>query len=145
MTRYAPSLPVIPKRRGYKANRGKVFNPVQLPFERGPRCLEEIESVPFCNWYVPRIDDIGLACRIGQEYAAHFVQNLKDDPSVAPNNILADIVRDIDFEDESDAKGYWIGFFTQLSSYLLKGAQHIDVFAELDKDIAEEERMCADD
>lgn len=144
MTKYAPSLPAIPKRHDYKANRGKVFGPVKLPFERSPRCVEELDKIPFCYWYVPRIDDIRLAHRIGQEYAAHFVQYLKDDPAVAPNNILADIVRDMDFEDESDAKGYWIGFFTELSFYLMKGAKRVNVYNELDKRIAEYERLCVE-
>lgn len=135
MTKYAPSLPVIPKRHDYKANKGKMFGPVQLPFEHVPKNLNEITSVPFCHWYVPRIDDYGLACRIGMEYAAHFVQYLKDDPSAVPNNILGHIIRDIDFEDDSAASGYWAGFFTELSRYLLKGAKRMDVFAELDKQI----------
>ncbi|HVW66020.1 MAG TPA: hypothetical protein VHB01_13515 [Nitrosospira sp.] len=144
MTKYAPSLPAIPKRYDYKANKGKTFGPVKLPFERSPRCIKEIGKIPFCYWYVPRIDDYGLACRIGMEYAAHFVQFLKDDPSAVPNNILGHIMRDIDFEDDSDAKGYWVGFLTELSQYLLKGTKRMDVFAELDKDIAEEKRACAD-
>lgn len=143
MTKYSPSLPAIPKRHDYKGNKGKTFGPVQLPFERSPKCIKEIESVPFCYWYVPRIDDYELACRIGMEYAAHFVQYLKDDPSVGHNNILSHIVRDIDFDDES-AKGYWVGFFTEISQYLLQGAKMIDVFKELDKRIAEEGRFCAE-
>jgi hypothetical protein len=146
MTKYAPSLPAIPKRRrSYKINRDKTFQKVLLPFQLAPRCLKELNKVPFCNWYVPRIDDISLACRIGQEYAAHLVQYLKDDPSVAPNNILADIVQDIDFDDDSAAKGYWIGFLTELSFYLMEGAKKVDVFEELDKRIAEYERLCAED
>lgn len=144
MTKYAPSLPAIPKRHDYKANKGKIFGPIPLPFEHGPKCIKEIERVPFCYWYVPRIDDYELACRIGMEYAAHFVQYLKDDPSAVPDNILGTIAKDIDFQDDSDAAGYWVGFFTELSRYLLNGARRIDVFAELDKRIAEEERECAD-
>ena len=145
-TQYTPSLPSIPKRRrSYKANRDKVFDVVQLPFVQAPRCMEDLEKIPFCNWSVPRIDDYGLAIRIGQEYAAHFVQNLKDDPSMASNNILADIARAINFDDDSDAKGYWVGFFTELSYYLMQGAKKIDVFKELDKRLAEEARNCADD
>lgn len=142
--KYSPSLPNIPKRRNYKANKDKIFQKVLLPFQLAPRCMKEIHTVPFCNWYVPRIDDYHLAVRTGQEYAAHFVQYLKDDPSVAPNNILSDIIRDIDFTDHSAAKGYWVGFFTELSTYLVKGAKRIDVFKELDKSIAEEERHFAE-
>lgn len=144
MTKYAPCLPAIPKRHDYKANRGKIFGPVQLPFSRLPKCIKEMESVPCCHWYVPRIDDYELACRIGMEYAAHFVQYLKDEPDAVPNNILGYIARDIDFDDDSDAAGYWVGFFTEISRYLMKGAKRIDVFAELDKQIAKEERACAD-
>lgn len=145
-TQYTPSLPAIPKRcKSYKANKGKIFGTILLPFVQSPTCMEDIEKIPFCNWYVPRIDDYGLACRIGQEYAAHFVQNLKDDHSVAPNNILADIVKAINFDDDSDAKGYWVGFFTELSYYLMNGAKKIDVFKELDKRLVEDARKCMDD
>ena len=145
-TQYTPSLPSLPKRRrSYKANIGKVFDVIQLPFVQAPRCMKDIEKIPFCNWSIPRIDDYGLACRIGREYAAHFVQNLKDDPSIAPNNILAGIARAINFDDDSDAKGYWVGFFTELSYYLTQGAKKIDVFKELDKRLVEEAKSCADD
>ncbi|WP_074976048.1 hypothetical protein [Nitrosospira multiformis] len=138
-----PSLPSIPKRHGYKANRNKVFNPVLLPFELAPRCLQELGKIPFSHWHVPPIDDYGLACRIGQEYAAHFVQSLKDDPAGVPNNLLSKIVQDIDFTDKSAKTGYWVGFFTELSRYLLIGAQRIDVFKELDRSIEEDEKACA--
>jgi hypothetical protein len=145
-TQYTPSLPSLPKRRrSYKANRDKVFHKILLPFIQAPTRMEDLEKIPFCNWSVPRIDDYGLACRIGQEYAAHFVQNLKDDPSMAPNNILADIARSINFDDDCDAKGYWVGFFTELSYYLMEGAQKIDVFKELDKRLVEAAKNCADD
>ena len=142
-TQFTPSLPSIPKRcKSYKANKNKVFDVILLPFVQAPTRMEDLEKIPFCNWSIPRIDDYGLACRIGREYAAHFVQNLKDDHSVAPNNILADIARAINFDDDSDAKGYWVGFFTELSYYLTQGAKKIDVFKELDKRLAKEERLC---
>jgi hypothetical protein len=138
-----PSLPSIPKRHDYKANRNKIFNPVLLPFELAPRCLEELGKIPFSHWHVPPIEDYALACRIGQEYAAHFVQSLKDDPAGVPNNILSKIVQDIDFTDKSAKTGYWVGFFTELSRYLLIGAQRIDVFKELDRSIEDDEKRCA--
>ena len=145
-TQYTPSLPSIPKRcKSYKANKDKIFDVILLPFVRAPQCMKDIEKIPFCNWSIPRIDDYGLACRIGREYAAHFVQNLKDDPSMASNNILADIARAINFDDDADAKGYWVGFFTELSYYLMEGAKKIDVYKELDKRLAEEERLCEGD
>lgn len=145
-TYFAPSLPAIPKRRhNYKANRGKIIDVIPLPFEHGPRSIKEVGRVPFCSWYVPRIDDYGLACRMGQEYAGHFVQYLKDNPESVPNNRLGNIAKDINFEDDSDAAGYWVGFFTELARYLLIGAANMDVFKELDKSIAEDERRCADD
>lgn len=139
------SHPSIPQRHDYKANAGEIFDPVLLPFELAPRCLEELGKIPFIHWHVPPIEDYEMACRIGQEYAAHFVQSLKDDPAGVPNNNLSKIVQGIDFSDESAVKGYWVGFFTELSRYLLKGAQHMDVFGELDKQIAYEESLFAED
>ena len=145
-TQYTPSLPSIPKRcKSYKANRDKVCDVILLPFVQAPTCMKDLEKIPFCNWSVPRIDDYGLACRIGQEYAAHFVQYLKGNPSAALNSVLSDIAQAINFDDDSDAKGYWVGFFTELSQYLLAGAKKIDVFKELDKRLAKEERLCEGD
>lgn len=143
-TQYAPSLPPIPQRcYSYKANRNKVFDPIPLPFVRLPRCFKEVGEIPVCQWYVPQVDDYGLACRIGQEYAAHFVQYIKDNPESVPNNHLGGIIRAIDFEDESTSKGYWVGFITELSRFLLVGMKRIDVFEELDRGLAEEEKVIA--
>ena len=43
--------------------------------------------------------------------------------------------------DETDAKGYWVGFFSELSQYLMQGSKKINVFKELDKRLAKEERL----
>jgi hypothetical protein len=84
-------------------------------------------------WHVPSVDDYGIACRIGREYAAHFVQHMKDNPHEAGNNFLGHIAASINFDDESDAKGYWVGFSEHLERFIFMAAKHVDVFDDLDQ------------
>ena len=84
-------------------------------------------------WQVKPIDDYTQACILGNEYAAHFVQYLKDNPNEVETNILGRIAKDINFNDESCAKGYWIGFFSYLELQLYKRAKKRNVFRDLVK------------
>lgn len=85
------------------------------------------------NWCVPPVNDYGVANEIGREYAAHFAQYLKDKPVSVGSNVLGHIVAAIDFKDESDAKGYWVGFFSHLERLIYAQAQRMDVFADVDR------------
>lgn len=85
------------------------------------------------NWRVPPTDDYGMACNIGREYAAHFAQYLKDNPSLVGSSTLGNIVAAIDFKDESGATGYWVGFFSHLERLIYAQAQQMDVFADVDR------------
>lgn len=82
-----------------------------------------IDELPFVSktkgrllnfWDVPQDLDYGEACIKGREFAAHFVQYLKDNPGCAGSNYLGFIARDIDFGDKSETSGIWVGFFTYL-------------------------------
>lgn len=117
----------VPARRDYKPESGSV--PMsELPFVHRPERAPRNAS----NWHVPPTDDYGLACEIGREYAAHFVQYMKDNPRWVGSNTLGNIAAAIDFTDESGAKGYWVGFFSYLERLIHAQAQRIDVFADVD-------------
>lgn len=72
---------------------------------------------PVKFWHVPPVEDYTEACIIGYEFAADFLQYMKDFPSVSIPT-LGHIAADTDFADESDAKGVWVGFFAGISSVL---------------------------
>ncbi|MFT4174072.1 MAG: hypothetical protein QM639_16030 [Rhodocyclaceae bacterium] len=87
----------------------------------------------FSNWRVAPTDDYGLACEIGRLYAAHFAQYMKDNPACVGANMLGAIAKHIDFKDKSGAKGYWVGFFSQLEFLIHAAAKHMDVFADAER------------
>ena len=70
------------------------------------------------NWAIQSTDDYGFACRKGQEYAAHLVQYMQDNPSWVGSNLISSIVKDMDFNDETTTKGYYVGFFSYLEKIL---------------------------
>jgi hypothetical protein len=123
----AQSLATVPARRDYNPE-VKPTSLSALPFVFRPKRGFKNAS----NWRVPPTDDYGLACEIGREYAAHFVQFMKDNPYWVGFNRLGEIVSAIDFKDESGAKGYWVGFFSHLERLIYATAQRIDVFADVD-------------
>ena len=90
---------------------------------------------------MPAAEDYGVACDIGREYAAHYIQYLKDNPGQLP--ILNYIVSDIDFEDNSNTKGYWVGFISYLDRLLRAQARQLDVFADVDREQARYARLAA--
>lgn len=119
-------VPSLPARRNYKPE--PAYTPTsELPFVfKGTR--KQVRN----NWHVPPTDDYALACDIGREYAAHFAQWLKDNPGMVGSNALGRIAAEIDFSDNSNAKGYWIGFFAHLERLIHATAQRIDVFSDID-------------
>lgn len=103
----------------------------ELPFVSSSEALSDNRAVNY--WSAPAIDDYAEACMIGKEFAAHFVQYLKDNPAVVASNQLGLIVNDMDFDDTSAAKGYWVGFFSYLERLLYAQAKRMDVFADLEQ------------
>lgn len=113
-------------RRSYRAGDGISYCK-DLPFVYiSPRSYKESS-----HWRVPPADDYAKACEMGRAYAAHFVQFMKDNPFWVSSNHLGHIAADIDFKDESEAKGYWVGFFSHLERLIYAGARNIDVFDDL--------------
>ncbi|MFZ6693760.1 hypothetical protein [Undibacterium sp. SXout20W] len=96
------------------------------------------------KWNVTPTDDYGIACASGVEYAAHLAQYLKDNPDMVGSNLLGHIAKDIDFNDTTATKGYWIGFFSHLEHLIRLSARHIDVFADADKAYAKISKNQAD-
>ena len=106
----------------------------KAPLNALPFVLNESGLTKGINrWQVKPIDDYSMACHLGYEYAAHFIQYLKDNPNDAGTNILGRIALDIDFKDDSCATGYWIGFFSYLELQLYKRAKKRNVFRDLVK------------
>ena len=82
------------------------------------------------NWTVPPTDDYVLANKIGYEYAAHYVQYIKDNPDIVGMSLLGMIAKDIDFAD-TKTKGYWVGFFAYLEQMIHFAAKDIDIYESL--------------
>lgn len=119
-TQDAPaSSGLIPRPRHYRTE----TSPAELPF------IAPLAAGGLHSWAVPPIDDYALACEIGEQYAMHFAQYLGDNPDVAGTNLLGEIALDIDFNDESCSKGYWVGFFGAIEVMILDYASRGDLFA----------------
>lgn len=76
-----------------------------LPFVQANK-----RGFPASYWHVPPTNDYAEACEIGRGFAAMAVQYLRDNPSF--DGLLSLIVRAVDFGDNSDAKGYRVGFLS---------------------------------
>ncbi|SBS29110.1 hypothetical protein MSP8886_01442 [Marinomonas spartinae] len=83
------------------------------------------------NWAVRPTSNYRKANRFGREMAAHFLQQLKDDPDNVGAGVLGHIAGDIDFQDKTATKGYWVGFFSYLERHLYRSAKRCDVFVDL--------------
>lgn len=118
-------------RRSYKTAEGHLHSYWELPFTFFPKRGGSYKTIS--HWRVPPTDNYGLGCRMGREYAAHFIQYLKDNPGTVGMNWLGQIAKDIDFADDSGAKGYWVGFFSHLERYIVAGAQNVNVFDDAER------------
>ena len=103
--------------------------PTSLPFISSPRYYQK-QGDPRCGtlWRVPRTGDYEHARTVGQRYAAHFAQYLKDNPASVGHNLLGRIATDIDFHDASAKRGYWIGFFSFLEQLIYAQATQQSAF-----------------
>ena len=118
-------------RRSYKPDNQNRFSFSKLPFVYMPRTGRA--SKHWSRWKVTPASDYETACRTGKAYAAHFIQALKDNPGCVGMNMLGHIASDINFSDDSDSKGYWVGFFSYLERFIEAGASFVDVFDDLDR------------
>lgn len=88
-------------------------------------------NLPNSNWAVPPASNYRDANAFGREMAAHFLQQLKNDPDHVGAGVLGHIAGDINFQDTTATKGYWVGFFSHLERHLYASAKRCDVFADL--------------
>ncbi|MBJ7540042.1 hypothetical protein [Marinomonas transparens] len=89
------------------------------------------QNLPNSNWDIAPANSYRDACATGRIMAANFLQQLKDDPDYVGAGILGHIAADINFNDETAGKGYWVGFFSYLESHLYESAKHCDLHADL--------------
>ena len=106
--------------------------PTSLPFISSPRYYRK-QGGPRCGnlWHVPSTSSYEHARAVGQLYAAHFAQYLKDNPIMVGHNLLGRIATDMDFHDASAKRGYWIGFFSYLEQLIYAQATQRPPFADL--------------
>lgn len=123
----AQSIP-MPTRRDY------------LPAESTP-----IEALPFVvrdadtwhYWRTQTTGNYGMDCDLGREYAAHYLQWLKDNPGEIGGSHLSCIARDINYK-SAHSEGIWLAFFYFLEQQLGERALQIDPFAITDAQLAQE-------
>ncbi|MEH6577116.1 MAG: hypothetical protein V7731_08550 [Amphritea sp.] len=132
----------IPTRREYKPTGELIETPTsELPFVRS-----ETDN----HWDVPLTDDsdgdenddIGMAAKIGAEYAGHYLQYLKDNSNIVGASLLGWIAQDIDFDGPS-SNTYWTSFFSQLERVLYWAAMDMDVYGYIDRCNAHQDQFMA--
>lgn len=124
----------------------EVLNPASIAAiqtKYGARYFKDFEDLPFVyregeyknwsSWSVPPISDYTEACEIGNYYAACYLEHLKNSPDEEDMNGIGLIAKDIDFKDESCAKGYHVGFFSFIESFAHHGVRHSDMWATFDR------------
>ena len=117
----------FPARRDYKPE--VLTTPMsELPFVNWPG--RKGKKAEHSNWSVPAVDDYVMACNLGREYAAHYIQYLKDNPGCM--SVLGHIAASINFEDRSNTVGCWVGFFEYLERLLIAQARQMNVFEDVD-------------
>jgi hypothetical protein len=129
-------VPPLPARRDYKnLPKGTLFT--SLPF-MGWRKEDEPKKTKNCinHWRIPPVGDYGRACAIGYLYGAHFAQWLIDNPRVVGSSVLAEIAMSIDFGEESNTKGIWVGFFCQLERLIVAGTQISNFWEDANREAA---------
>lgn len=95
-----------------------------LPFLSFP---EEYETKRTRYWNVPHADNYFDATCRGYEYAFLFIKFLRDYPNdTVETNLLGQIASHIDFKENDNRKGYWVGFFGYLEKVLYEQARVMD-------------------
>lgn len=116
----------------------------ELPFVDDIKIAPRKKARSF--WAVERTADYGMACEKGREYAAHYLQYLKQRPD--GRGLLGRIacsMRDADAlgslstirprEDGDRTHGYAVGFFAFLDSILMLAMDGADPFAILQMEV----------
>ena len=81
-------------------------------------------------WSVPPTDDYFRACAAGQQFAADYVQYLKENPFRAGSGQTDLIARDMPRHECGDAmSGYAVGFWSFIEQMLYQAAHQTDHYA----------------
>jgi hypothetical protein len=120
----AASAPV--DRRTYEP-RLETATLADLPFTQGGEFGEPLQA-----WAPAKVKTYGEACLLGAEYAAHWLQFVKDSGGKHYVYTLGGIVQAMDFEDASAAKGVIVGFFAHIERVVRGAVQCFDVYEDLD-------------
>ncbi len=115
---------LLPAPQSYAYQSDDDFPDTRMPFVNG-----DWEKLNF--WDVPKTDCYNTACVIGQEYAGHYLQYLKEQPS-RHNNILGSIVKDMRAEGVNG--GFAVGFLSYLERILSEWAQDQSIYDRLVQD-----------
>lgn len=72
-------------------------------------------------WHVPQTDDYGHANDVGRQYAADFLQYIKDNPFWVGSNTIGNFVADMAAHPRGTAMhGYEVGFWAALEVILYR-------------------------
>lgn len=86
-------------------------------------------------WNVPPTDDYGHANDVGRQYAADFVQYLKQNPFWVGSGTLGTLIEDMAQHPRGEAMhGYAVGFFAFLEQLLYAAANSTDHYAIAERD-----------
>lgn len=128
---------VFPVARIYHGKPGRPCDMVELPF------VHKTKGAPMNSWTVPAVGCYGVACQIGEAYAAHLAQFLKDNHAVGGvHGTLAQIVRAIDFQAPSPQHGYWVGFFYYVEKLIIAAAKDMDLSSDIQQMGLQFARIC---
>lgn len=105
---------------------------MSVPLDRFPFVQSTGKCTDRSQWLAEDVD-YGTACAKGREYAAYMALYLKANPSLAGSNILSQIATDMEFADDTGAKGYRVGFFSFLEMMIYRFSYDHDVSSYLDR------------
>ncbi len=119
-------------RRSYKPE--LKYQPLSaLPFVYRPgRRARKAQDAQPSNWHVPAADDYSVAYAKGCEYAAHYLQFIKDNPDLQGANTIGAILQDMDYRDNSNNAGYMVGFLCYLERVLYAQSLRMDAYLGVD-------------
>jgi len=91
----------------------------ELPFVADVKVAPRKKRRSF--WNVPKTDDYGHANDVGRQYAADFLQYIKDNPFWVGSNIIGTFVADMAAHPRgTDMHGYEVGFWAALEVILYR-------------------------
>lgn len=106
----------LPPRQSYKPPE---TSPAQLPFVYYPG--RKNRKAKICWWQVPPIADPYHASSLGREYAIHFSQFLRDNPTCAGSGAMINAIRrDMPLDTQLEASTLQNGFWAEIERQLAR-------------------------